>query len=82
MKVITHCVVYKLRTDGTPIVINCYSEEEQGKKLLEVFRDGYKDVRPMTPEQAAKVLDDFGKNFKPKPLTQKERWINWALGKK
>lgn len=81
MKKVTHCIVYRLHKDNSPTVINCYSEKEQDEMLNKTVDGGYKNAYKATPEQAMKVLDDYGKQFEPKPITQQERWINWALGK-
>jgi hypothetical protein len=81
MKKVTHCIVYKLHKDNSPTVIDCSSEKEQDEQLSKIIKEGYKNAYRTTPDQATKVLNDYGKQFEPKPLTQQERWINWALGK-
>ena len=81
MKKVTHCIVYRLHKDNSPVVIECCSEEEQKNMLIKTVKEGYKNAYKATPEQAIKVLSDYGKQFKQEPLTQQERWINWALGK-
>jgi len=81
MKKVTHCVVYNLHKDNSPTVINCYSEKEQSEMLTKTEKEGYGKAYKATPEQADKVLNDFGKQFEPKPLTQQERWHKWALGR-
>ncbi len=82
MKEVTHCIVYRLHKDNSPTVIDCYSEEEQNKELIAIKKEGYRNAYKATPEQANKVLNDFGDRFKPKPLTSQEVWHNWALGKR
>jgi len=81
MKKVTHCIVYRLHKDNSPTVIDCSSEKEQGEQLSKIIKEGYKNAYKATPEQATKVLNDYGKQFEPKPLTQQERWDNWAIGK-
>ena len=82
MKEATHCVVYKLHKNNSPVVINCYSEQEQKIKLYELHNQGYENAYKATPEQATKVLNDFGDRFtKKRPLNKQERWVKWALGK-
>lgn len=73
--------MYKLHKDNSPVVINCYSEEEQFEQLHNIVEQGYKNAYRVTPEHANKVLNDFGQRFKPKPLTKQEIWHNWTLGK-
>jgi len=81
MKKVTHCIVYRLHKDNSPTVIDCYSEEEQNKELSKMQKEGYKNAYKATPEQAIKVLNEYGKQFEPRPLTKQESWNNWALGK-
>jgi len=73
-------IVYKLHKDNSPTIISDLTEEEAGVKILEV-RKGYPKAYITTNEKACLVLDEFGKQFEPKPLTQQERWNKWALGK-
>jgi len=80
MKKETHCVVYRLHKDNSPTVIPCYSEKEQTEVLNKTKKEGYKKAYKATPLEAAKVLDDYGKRFEPKPLTRQERWFKWAIG--
>ena len=80
MEKTSHCIVYRLHKDKSPTVINCFSEKEQDEQLSKIIKEGYKNAYKARPEQAAKVLDDYGKQFEEKPLTQKERWDNWVLG--
>jgi hypothetical protein len=81
MKEATHCVVYKLHKDNSPTVIDCYSEKNQDLQLSKIIKEGYSNAYKATPEQATKVLNDFGDRFtKQKPLTQLERWQKWAMG--
>ncbi|MGK0446557.1 MAG: hypothetical protein ACJA2M_000326 [Polaribacter sp.] len=81
MKKITHCIVYKLHKNNSPTVIDCSSEKRQDEQLFKIIKEGYKNAYKATPDQATKVLNDYGKRFEPKPLTQQERWINWTLGR-
>lgn len=81
MKIVTHCIVYRLHKNNSPTVIDCSSEKEQDEQLSKITKEGYKNAYRATPEQATKVLNDYGEQFKPKPLTQKERWYKWALGR-
>jgi len=81
MKKVTHCVIYRLHKDGSPTVINCYSEDEQNNELYKIIKEGYKNAHKVTPEQADSILNEYGKLFEPKPLNREERWIKWALGK-
>lgn len=77
----THCIVYRLHKDNSPTVIPCYSEQEQEEMLVKIKKEGYKNAFKATPSQAINVLNEFGKQFEPKPLTQQERWDKWAIGK-
>jgi hypothetical protein len=79
MKKVTHCIVYRLHKDKSPTVIDCYSEKEQNEQLSKIIKEGYKNAYKASPEHAIKVLNDYGKLFEPKPLSQQERWINWAF---
>lgn len=81
MKEPTHCVVYRLHKDNSPTVINCYSEDEQNRELSKIMKEGYLKAYKATPSEANKVLDDYGKQFEQKPLTQQERWNKWATGR-
>lgn len=81
MKAGTHYVVYRLHKDNSPTIIPCYSEQEQEEVLTKTKKEGYKNAFKATPVQALKVLNDFGKQFEPKPLTQQERWNKWAIGR-
>lgn len=78
MKKVTHCIVYRLHKDNSPVVIQCYSEKEQDEMLIKTLNEGYKNAYKATPEQADKVLSDYGEQFKPKPLTRQENWNKWA----
>ncbi len=79
MKKVTHCIVYKLHKDNSPTVIDCYSEKEQDEQLSKIKKDGYKNAYSATPEQATKVLNDYGDTFtKQRPLTQEEMLYNWT----
>jgi len=81
MKTVTHCIVYKLHKDNSPVVIDCYSKQDQDQKLTEIVNEGYENAYRATPEQANDILRSYGERFnKPKVLTQQERWENWALG--
>jgi hypothetical protein len=82
MKKVTHCIVYRLHKDNSPTVIDCSSEKEQDEQLSKIIKEGYKNAYKATPEQATKVLNDYGDRFtKQRPLTQQERWNNWAIGR-
>lgn len=81
MEKVTHCIVYKLHKDNSPVVIDFCSEKEQEEGLIKIVKEGYKNAYKATPEQAIKVLNDYGERFKPRPLTQQERWYKWALGR-
>ena len=73
-------IVYRLHKNNTPTIIVDLTEEEVKTKLIEVQKD-YPKAYTTTREKAYLVLDEFGKQFEPKPLTQQERWNKWALGK-
>jgi hypothetical protein len=73
-------IVYKLHKNNSPTIIIDLTEEEADIKLIEVQKD-YPKAYITTREKALKVLDEFGKQFEPKPLSQQERWNKWALGK-
>ncbi len=77
----THCIVYRLHKDNSPVVIPCYSEKEQDEMLIKAKKEGYKNAYKATPSQALNVLNEFGNKFKPKPLTQQEKWNKWAIGR-
>jgi hypothetical protein len=87
VKKVTHCVVYRSHKGNSPTVIDCYSEDEQNKELSKIQKEGYKNAYKATPEQAMlikknnKVLNEYGKLFDAKPLTEQERWHQWASGK-
>ena len=76
-----YCILYRLHKDNSPVGVICDSEEEQTKELSKLKKEGYKNAFRATLEQVDKALEDFGKQFEPKPLTRQERWIQWALGK-
>lgn len=44
MKIVTHSIVYKLHKDNSPVVIECYSEEEQNEMLIKIVKEGYKNA--------------------------------------
>ena len=82
MKKVTHCIVYKLHKDNSPTVIDCHSKKEQDVQLSKIINEGYPNAYKATPEQATKVLNDFGYRFtKQRTLTKQERWVKWALGR-
>ena len=49
--------------------------------LIKAKKEGYKNAYKATPSQALNVLNEFGNKFKPKPLTQQEKWNKWAIGR-
>jgi hypothetical protein len=77
----TYCIVYRLHKDNSPTVINCSTEKEQDDMLIKIKKDGYKNAYKATKSQATDVLNNYGKQFEPRPLTRQEIWNNWALGK-
>ena len=76
-----NAIVYRLHKDGSPVVIPNLSNEKAVIELEKLKTEGYKNAYITTNENADKVLNDFGELFKPKPLTAKERWNKWAIGK-
>lgn len=73
-------IVYRLHKDNSPTIITDLTNFEANRKLIELRKD-YPKAYITTNEKAYSVLDEFGKQFEPKPLTQQERWNNWAIGK-
>lgn len=73
-------IVYKLHKDNSPTIITDLTREEANEKLLETQKD-YPKAYITTNEKAFEVLNEFGKQFEPKPLTRKEAYTKWALGK-
>lgn len=66
----------RLHKDGSRVV-----EDYSKKRETELLRHGY-DLTLMSTENEWKRFLDKDKPPSPKPLTAKDRWWNWALGKR
>jgi len=73
-------IVYRLHKDNSPTIITDLTEEEAKTKLLEIQKD-YPKAYKTSNEKALQVLDEYGKQFEPKPLTRQQAYDKWAIGK-
>ena len=73
-------IVYRLHKDNSPTIITDLTEEEAEVKISEIRKD-YPKAYITTNEEAYQVLNEFGKQFEPKPLSKIEAYNKWAIGK-
>lgn len=76
-----YAVVCTLHKDNSPVVIECSSEGQQNIILKDLHEKGYIKAYKCSIENADMLLNNYGKQFEPKPLSIEEKWWKWALGK-